>query len=241
MLCKKHSYHILDKRLKKQKNKKIISFCLYGLGSVRDKIRNYYDGIFVNYYLAKKIYPDWICRVYIDYKVPKNKIDELFILDDLEIIVVKTDIPFMCVRFLPFDDRDVDIWISRDLDSIIRGREKQAVDEWLESDKSMHMMHDHKHHIDLVLGGMFGIKNKYVFDFIDFINNYSYNYKKNYNINYGYDIAVLIEIFNKYYKNDYIQHYRGGYKHENSQPFKINGQFVGKAHNMKRIRNKMNF
>ena len=236
-----YTYKIINKKLVDKKNKKIISYCLFGIGSKRDSTRNYYDGIIVNYTLAKKLYPDWICRIYIDSNVPKDKVDELSNLKNLEFFIIETNIPFMCIRFLPFDDTDVDIWISRDLDSLLSIREKQAVDEWLLSNKNMHIMHDHEHHIDLILGGMFGIKNTFKFNFFDILNNYKYKY--NYNISksdYGYDIACLIEIFNKHYKNNYIQHYKAGYKLENSFPFKKCGDFIGKALDMSFIKQKMN-
>lgn len=232
-----YTYKIIDQKLVNKSNKKIISYCLFGIGSKRDSMRNYYDGIIVNYTLAKELYPDWICRIYIDSKVSKDKIDELYKLNNLEIIIIETNIPFMCIRFLPFDDTDVDIWISRDLDSIISLREKQAVDEWLLSNKNMHIMHDHKLHIQVILAGMFGIKNTFKFNFLNEINNYNNVF---YNINYDIDAGILVEIFNKYYKTDYIQHYRNGYKLDNSFPFKIFGDFIGKALNMSIIKQKMN-
>ena len=44
-------------------------------------------------------------------------------------------IPGMFWRFLPFDDKDVDIFIVRDTDSRINLREELAVKYWLESNK----------------------------------------------------------------------------------------------------------
>lgn len=231
-----YTYKIIDQKLVNKSNKKIISYCLFGIGSKRDSMRNYYDGIIVNYTLAKELYPDWICRIYIDSKVSKDKIDELYKLNNLEIIIIETNIPFMCIRFLPFDDTDVDIWISRDLDSIISLREKHAVDEWLSSNKDMHIMHDHKHHIDMILAGMFGIKNTFKFNFFNEINNYN---NVRYNINYDIDAGILSEIFSKYYKNNYIQHHRAGYKLENSFSLNTPGDFIGKAHDMSIIKQKM--
>jgi hypothetical protein len=42
-----------------QTNKKIISFSLYGTTSQFSNSRGFYKGIYVNYHLAKKLYPDW--------------------------------------------------------------------------------------------------------------------------------------------------------------------------------------
>ena len=236
----KYFYNIIEKKMVNKLKKKIISFCLYGINSKRDKMRKYYDGIFVNYLLAKKIYPDWICRIYIDCNVPTDLIDPLMNIDNLEIIILKTNIPFTCIRFLPFNDKNVDIWISRDLDSIISNREKVAVDEWIKSEKTMHIIHDHNHHIDLVMAGMFGIKNTFIFNYISILNNTEIiNSFKQHNNIYMCDQILLKMIFNRYYKNNYIQHYRDGYKHENSFPLIHPGEFIGKAYNMEYIRKKM--
>ena len=48
--------------------------------------------------------------------------------------------------------------ISRDLDSRFSDREKFAVQEWLNSNKSHHIMRDHPHHDFEVLGGLWGSK-----------------------------------------------------------------------------------
>jgi hypothetical protein len=48
--------------------------------------------------------------------------------------------------------------LSRDCDSRLSLREKAAVDEWLESDKGFHTIHDHFHHSVPILGGLWGIK-----------------------------------------------------------------------------------
>lgn len=48
--------------------------------------------------------------------------------------------------------------ISRDLDSPLTHRERAAVDEWLVSDKIMHIMRDHPLHYDFILAGMWGFR-----------------------------------------------------------------------------------
>ena len=47
-------------------------------------------------------------------------------------------------RFFPTLDPQVDIFLSRDLDSAITVREVEAVEEWLESEKMLHVMRDHR-------------------------------------------------------------------------------------------------
>ena len=43
-------------------------------------------------------------------------------------------------RWFPIGDRFVDLWSSRDTDSMIHQREVDAVDAWLQSDKLVHIM-----------------------------------------------------------------------------------------------------
>ncbi|KAB7505409.1 hypothetical protein Anas_10259 [Armadillidium nasatum] len=62
-------------------------------------------------------------------------------------------------RFAPLGDDQVDILLSRDLDSEILKREYDAVSEWLNStNKSLHIMRDHPQHCVQMLGGTWGIK-----------------------------------------------------------------------------------
>ena len=64
----------------------------------------------------------------------------------------------MLWRFFPTLDSQVDIFMSRDLDSIIKLREVEAVKEWLQSDKSLHVMRDHTYHKHDMLGGLWGVQ-----------------------------------------------------------------------------------
>ena len=61
-------------------------------------------------------------------------------------------------RFFPTLDPQVDILLSRDLDSRISRREVDAVTEWLESGKAVHVMRDHPGHDTPMLGGMWGTR-----------------------------------------------------------------------------------
>jgi hypothetical protein len=61
-------------------------------------------------------------------------------------------------RFYPAGEQDVDVVIIRDCDSRLNNREKDAVNEWLNSDKGFHIMRDHPYHTTEILGGMWGSK-----------------------------------------------------------------------------------
>ena len=211
---------VLKQKIFDIKNKKIISFCLYN-SDTRTTNRNYQNGIFMNYVLSKKFYPGWICRFYIDSTVEPDILSKLDSLD-VEYIYIETDINKMCLRFLPFDDKNVDVWISRDLDSALNSRESTAVNEWLNEPESIHIMHDHQCHGYNILGGMFGAKNKYLESFYDFYLELSTN---THSQNYGIDCDVLDTYVKKHYKNDKIYH---GHK---GRPFKTDSQlshFIGK-------------
>lgn len=57
-------------------------------------------------------------------------------------------------------DKSIDVWISRDCDSRLSHREKNAVDEWLASGKTAHVMRDSHNHCYEIMAGMFGINNR---------------------------------------------------------------------------------
>ena len=204
-------------------NKKIISFCLYDIEKKRydpNRIRrDFYKGIYVNYEAAKTIYPGWIIRIYMPYTEPSKYIKILETFKDIEVILVDTNICLRTLRFLPYDDIDVDVWISRDLDSMVNWREKAAVDDWLTnySDKELHCMQDSNGHCWSTLGGMIGVQNKFRnSSFLNFMIDYC---DKNTEVTfkYAFDCKVAEIFFLK--ENNYIQHYRAGTKLENNIPF----------------------
>jgi len=134
--------------------KKIISFSLWGDNPT------YTQGAIRNAELAKEIYPDWICRYYIGRSTPQQTIDTLSSFDNTEVIVMDVDGDWtgMFWRFYPAGEQDVDVVIIRDCDSRLNNREKEAVNEWLNSDKGFHIMRDHPYHTTEILGGMWGSK-----------------------------------------------------------------------------------
>ena len=52
----------------------------------------------------------------------------------------------------------MDTFVSRDLDSLFSLREQAAVEEWLKSDKVLHIMRDHPAQMEVILGGLWGTK-----------------------------------------------------------------------------------
>jgi protein O-GlcNAc transferase len=134
--------------------KKIISFCLWGDNPV------YTKGAIRNAELAKEIYPDWVCRFYVGKSTPTDIIQTLKGFNNTEVVEMGNDGDWTAMfwRFYPAGEEDVDVVIVRDCDSRLNNREKEAVDEWLNSDKGFHIMRDHPYHTTEILGGMWGSK-----------------------------------------------------------------------------------
>ena len=61
-------------------------------------------------------------------------------------------------RFLPALDKQVDIILVRDLDSNITPREVSAYEDFIQSEKHIHIMRDHPDHGVQMLGGTWGAK-----------------------------------------------------------------------------------
>lgn len=214
-----------------QREKKIISFSLYGTTSQFSNSRGFYKGIYVNYHLAKTLYPGWIIRVYMPSNEPEHIINELSQFTDIELILVETNICLRALRFLPHDDENVQVWLSRDLDSILNEREQVAVTDWLTnySTKELHIMTDHEQHYWTIAGGMFGFRNSssHSSSLIDFILQFSNKVINN--NNYAIDCNICEQFF---YKTDnYIQYYGAGKKMPCNKPFPphkpIDYDFVG--------------
>ena len=120
-------------------------------------------GLIENVKLSPQIYPKWKIRIYYNdvpdhwllriKKYPVELIKETF----------NKKIKFQIWRILPLFDKKVDIFICRDADSRINYREKAAVDNWLESEKPLHIMRDHpRGHKSIILAGMCGFNNRVI-------------------------------------------------------------------------------
>lgn len=148
--------------------KKIISYSLWG-----DKPM-YTMGAIENAIQAKEIYPDWVCRFYIGKSVPDEIVKQLQSMDNTECVLMDEwgDWTAMFWRFYPASDDDVNVCVIRDCDSRLSIREKMAVDEWLKSDKGVHIMRDHPHHTAPIMGGMWGVKIGVLKNMVSMIKNY---------------------------------------------------------------------
>ena len=134
--------------------KNIISYSLWGDKPI------YWKGALSNIELAKKYFPEFICRFYIDENCD-SKLIETIKGDNVEVVLVGKDKEYqgMYWRFEAGQDEDVDVFLSRDCDSRLSERESKAVSEWILSNKDFHIMRDHPYHTVPILGGMWGSKN----------------------------------------------------------------------------------
>jgi len=149
--------------------KKIISFSLWGTDP------KYCTGAIRNAELALKHYPDWVCRFHIGQSTPPEIIEDLRNRTNTEIVLKSEDGDWtgMFWRFLDASDLSADVMISRDTDSRLNGREAEAVSEWLQTDKSFHIMRDHPYHKTEILGGMWGVKNPFLGDMKHLVSKYA--------------------------------------------------------------------
>lgn len=207
---------------------KVISFCLWGSEP------RYTVGLIKNIELASIFYPDWVCWVYIHHLVSRDIFDFLLTCKNVKTITINTDevVPtkFMLNRFLPILSFDVKCFISRDIDTRIQPREVLAVDEWLESNKTLHIMRDHPQHFPRILGGMYGIKcsdELSNFNWIDSINNF-FTVNNNKKDDQDFLLAYIYSKFeNERIVHDEIRKYEGFECKPFPIPFEKNGLFVG--------------
>lgn len=135
---------------------KVLTFSLWG-----NQLK-YTIGAIKNADIAANIYPEFECWFYIhEESVPKEIIEQLATRKNVKIIMksgnLNTCKPMMW-RFEAIDEPEVEIMMSRDTDTRIYLREREAYDEWILSGKSFHIMRDHPAHSCKILGGMFGTK-----------------------------------------------------------------------------------
>lgn len=176
---------------------KVISFSLWGDKPI------YQVGSIRNARLAKEFYPDFQCWFYVHQEtVPEETVRQLREFDNVKIIYKNGDlskIKPMMWRFEAMDEPGVELNMSRDVDTAILLREKLAVDEWLNSDKLLHIMRDHPWHFYPIQGGMFGVKKSDI-TWKDKIDSFVQK------LNYTYDQQFLQDAIYPLYKDNCIVH-----------------------------------
>lgn len=208
---------------------KIISFSLYGNDA------KYCIGALNNVKLQPVIYPGWKCRIYYNNTVPLHYIEQL--KEAGAQLIDMSSSPLnnygMYWRFLVYDDKNVERFIVRDTDSRLSAREKHAVDEWISSGKTLHIMRDHPYHNVKILGGTWGIKNDFKLNMYDLIQHHL---KDSAAFKYNDDQLFLNSIYD-YYINDMIAH-DDFFNYPFNKPFptkRAGLEFIGEVFNEKNI------
>lgn len=168
---------------------KIISMSVWG------KNPRYIIGAKRQIELAKKFYPDWNVRLYVDDPTPYGKLDA-------ELITINDGSYGMFHRFLPMFEDENNITMVRDSDSRITIREKMCIDEWMESTKKFHTFKDHDAHYEFpIIGCAFAYKGKFPIDLLDIMKIYM-----NTNKFYLSDQFFLRDYIYPLIKNDTLLH-----------------------------------
>lgn len=144
-------YNVLRRGL----GQKIISYSLYGtkpkysqnLEGIADIIRLKYSGYTARVYYDSSVNETIRCHLECEYPdiidfCNMNKfstgVSEMYGKSDR--VIDMTYMHKMMWRFLPSGDSFVDVFMSRDTDSFFTDREVDAVNEWLSSNKTGHIM-----------------------------------------------------------------------------------------------------
>ena len=176
---------------------KVISFSLWGDSP------KYCVGAVRNAELSHSIYPGWRCRFYIANTVPEEYVIQLKSFEHVDVIERLQNVGDWTSMFWRHEtcwDNSVDISIFRDTDCRLNQREKAAVEDWISSDKTFHIMRDHPWHGYHMLGGMWGYKKN---DRYDMLNLFS---KFNPSNDYGTDYIFFKEVLFPAIGDDKITH-----------------------------------
>jgi hypothetical protein len=180
---------------------KYVSFSLWGSKPI------YCIGVIKNAELLSKIYNGWKMIVFYDSTVPQPIIKRLSEMGVITIDATTFETYGMFWRFFAYTIDDCEYVVFRDADSRISEREFSAVDEWINSGKTIHVMRDHPaHRIPYgtnrpgILGGMWGIK-KTDYNLFEHIVLFIENKE----LNYGSDQTFLSEVYDTF-QDDMMVH-----------------------------------
>jgi hypothetical protein len=172
----------------------------------------YTIGAVKNAALQKEIYPEWVCRFYIDETVPQEIVNQLIDLGcEIKYKPRTADHLASFWRFEPMLDKDVSYFIVRDADARIDIRESRAVDQWISSGIPVHIIRDHPNHTHVMMGGTWGAIPGIVPTFEKDYNRYLNNIPVNWGLfrdqkYFDYDQQFLQECVWPYIKDCHIAH-----------------------------------
>ncbi len=153
---------------------------VYSLAYYRDDASGYESpeagtsrGVFFEQFLPAvlravfAIFPDWELRIHHDDRVQATRYwPVLRALADrgrLRLIDCGPSLALcrsMLWRCMPFWDPAVDVFACRDIDSLPQPRERVMLEEFIASDKRIHVIHDSESHSGPLMGGMCAFKRR---------------------------------------------------------------------------------
>ncbi len=132
---------------------RVFSFTLFGCQA------KYCKGLLKNIAIIEEKFPGWEAWVYCGDGIPEDIFNEL--IDHPCVKVIPTGVLGMenkFYRFFPIDVPTIEICIIRDTDSRITERDQACIEDFLQSDKLVHIIRDHPNHHHRMMAGMWGIK-----------------------------------------------------------------------------------
>ncbi|XP_018021787.1 uncharacterized protein LOC108677978 isoform X2 [Hyalella azteca] len=159
---------------------KVISYCLFG------DYEEYASGFDEILSTIRYLYPGWVVRLYTNPRGYKQallplltKYSNLYICDARNLpgrTRELVDVDPRLWRVAVLGDELVDVFLVRDIDSVLLEREVHAVKEWLESGQYLHVMRDHPEHGVPILAGTFGVaQNSAVLPLLNSIRDRIFN------------------------------------------------------------------
>lgn len=142
---------------------KVISWCFYVNPSNIKRLPEYLVGLKANKIAARWWFNDWKCRLYYDplnlenYPEVGEYVKEICQNDlpVIEMIPVRKNYPLITERYLPFFEKDIQVSIVRDIDSILSYTDSCIVNKWLtESDSKVLRYLEYKMKLFTMGGGI---------------------------------------------------------------------------------------
>jgi hypothetical protein len=109
--------------------------------------------------LIRRYFPDWKVFVYVGADITEERIQS--IVSYPRVILRKTGklgASNMIDRFFAIDEPGVDIMFVRDADSRVHWKDRWAIQQFVKSDKVLHIIRDHEEHTSPILGGLWGLR-----------------------------------------------------------------------------------
>lgn len=141
--------------------KNLIAYSLYGQGA------RYTVGAIKNAIIVSQNFPEYDLRFYVGESVPDWCTSALKLFKNVQVVEMfgPEDARSMFWRFYALADLEYDYVLVRDCDARLNQREIDMHQEFVESDKSFHIIKDHPTgHNYIISGGMFAAKKTAVHD-----------------------------------------------------------------------------